>query len=218
MPQLVRDGLIVAGGDDGSPRLGFIKLPPGCRSLRYRGTLAQTGWFGRVGSVVSIVRVMEFQAKRCRLVLAWRVADPAAGYANEALKEAVFPSEFPPEADWWDRLAPVRVSWSRSWATLAVRPGRTVRVIIDGLGLYRLTAHQSVGLYETILNRHWYPGFVIIGNRAVDEWLSLFDDPILCNRALDRLANASYQIVIEGTSYRERLSTHRALLSNQGGD
>ena len=45
----------------------------------------------------------------------------------------------------------------------------------------------------------------------MDEWLSLFDDPILGNSALDRLANASYQIVIEGTSYRERLSPHRAL-------
>ena len=53
---------------------------------------------------------------------------------------------------------------------------------------------------------------------AVEEWLSLFDDPILGNSALDRLANASYQIVIEGTSYRERLSPHRALLNNQGGD
>ena len=31
--------------------------------------------------------------------------------------------------------------------------------------------------------------------RAVDEWLSLFDDPILGNSALDRLANASYPIV-----------------------
>jgi len=37
----------------------------------------------------------------------------------------------------------------------------------------------------------------------------LFDDPILGNSALDRLANASYQIIIEGTSYRERLSPHR---------
>ena len=34
----------------------------------------------------------------------------------------------------------------------------------------------------------------------------------------DWLANASYQTVIEGTSYRERLSPHRALLNrNQGG-
>jgi hypothetical protein len=43
----------------------------------------------------------------------------------------------------------------------------------------------------------------------VDEWLGLFDDPILGNSALDRLANASYQIVVEGSSYRERLSPHR---------
>ena len=54
--------------------------------------------------------------------------------------------------------------------------------------------------------------------RAVDEWLSLFDDPILGNSTLDRLANASYQIVIEGASYRERLSPHRALLGTKGGD
>ena len=49
----------------------------------------------------------------------------------------------------------------------------------------------------------------------MDEWLSLFDDPILGNSALDRLANASYQIVIEGTSYRERLSPHHVLLGTK---
>ena len=43
------------------------------------------------------------------------------------------------------------------------------------------------------------------------------DDPILGNSALDRLTNASYQIVTEGTSYRERLSPHRALLGAHGG-
>jgi hypothetical protein len=41
-----------------------------------------------------------------------------------------------------------------------------------------------------------------------EEWLGLFEDPILGNSALDRLANASYQIVIEGASYRERRSPH----------
>ncbi|MFQ5996645.1 MAG: ATP-binding protein [Dehalococcoidales bacterium] len=57
--------------------------------------------------------------------------------------------------------------------------------------------------------RHRQSGFVITSNRAVDERLGLFDDPILGNSALDRLANASYPVVIEGTSYRERLSPHR---------
>ena len=72
-------------------------------------------------------------------------------------------------------------------------------------------------LYELILNRHRASSFVITSNRAVDEWLSLFDDPILGSSALDRLANASYQIVMKGISYRERLSPHRVLLG-KGGD
>ena len=41
--------------------------------------------------------------------------------------------------------------------------------------------------------------------------MSLYDYPILGNSALDHHANASYQIVIEGASYRERLSSHRKL-------
>jgi len=82
-------------------------------------------------------------------------------------------------------------------------------LILDDLGLQRLTAPQSADLCEFILGRHRKSSFVITSNRAVEEWLGLFNDPILGNSALDRLANASYQIVIEGTSYRERLSPHR---------
>jgi DNA replication protein DnaC len=82
-------------------------------------------------------------------------------------------------------------------------------LILDDLGLHRFNAQQSADLYEIIIGRHRRASFVITSNRAVEEWLSLFDDPILANSALDRLANASYQIVVEGSSYRERLSPHR---------
>ena len=97
-------------------------------------------------------------------------------------------------------------------------------LILDDLGLHRLTGQQSVDLYQLIVSKHRASSFVITSNRAIEEWLSLFSDPILGNSALDRLANASYQIVIEGTSYRERLSPHRALLGEEattlskGGD
>ena len=47
----------------------------------------------------------------------------------------------------------------------------------------------------------------------MEEWLALFSDPALGNSALDRLANASYQIVIEGKSYRRKLSPHARLLA-----
>ena len=51
--------------------------------------------------------------------------------------------------------------------------------------------------------------------RAVEEWFSVFDDPIRVNSALDRLANASYKIVIEGSCYRQKLSPHRKLLGHK---
>ncbi|MDE2938286.1 MAG: IS21-like element helper ATPase IstB, partial [Chloroflexota bacterium] len=79
-------------------------------------------------------------------------------------------------------------------------------LILDDLGLHRLTAQQSSDLYQLIVGKHRASSFIVTSNRAIDEWLSLFNDPILGNSALDRLANTSYQIVIEGQSYRERLS------------
>ena len=89
-------------------------------------------------------------------------------------------------------------------------------LILDDPGLHRLTSQQSADLYELILNRHRASSFVITSNWVVDEWLSLFDDSILGNSALDRLANASYQIIIEASSYRERLSPHRKLRGLEG--
>ena len=91
-------------------------------------------------------------------------------------------------------------------------------LILDDLGLHKLTAQQSADLYELITGRHRVSSFVITSNRAVEEWLSLFDDPILGNSALDRLANASFQIVLEGAIYRVKLSPHRKLLGGKGGD
>ena len=46
--------------------------------------------------------------------------------------------------------------------------------------------------------------------------MDLFEYSILGNSALDRLANASYQIVIEGASYREQLSPHLVVLGVKG--
>ena len=91
------------------------------------------------------------------------------------------------------------------------------RFTVLGDTAQRLGLHRGIRSWRE-LNRA--SSFVITSNRAVDEWLGLFEDPILGNSALDWLANASYQITIEGQSYRERLSPHRALLGagREGGD
>ena len=53
-------------------------------------------------------------------------------------------------------------------------------LILDDLGLHRLTPQQSADLYEQILNRHRASSFVITSNWAVD--VSLFDDPATAAR------------------------------------
>ena len=77
-------------------------------------------------------------------------------------------------------------------------------LLIDDFGLKRLTPQQSSDLYEIIIERHKRSSTIITSNRAVDEWIPLFDDPLLAQSALDRLAHNAHQITIEGESYRSR--------------
>jgi DNA replication protein DnaC len=77
-------------------------------------------------------------------------------------------------------------------------------LIVDDFGLRRLTAEQSNDLYEVILERHRRSSTILTSNRDIEEWIPLFDDPILAQSALDRLAHNAYQVAIEGESYREQ--------------
>ena len=86
-------------------------------------------------------------------------------------------------------------------------------LIVDDFGLCPLTAQQSSDLYDVLVERHRRTATVITSNRAVEEWVALFDDPILANSALDRFAHRAHQIVMEGPSLRAR----RTLRPSQGG-
>jgi DNA replication protein DnaC len=77
-------------------------------------------------------------------------------------------------------------------------------LIVDDFGLRRLTAEQSSDLYEVILERHRRASTIMTSNRAIEEWIPLFDDPILAQSALDRLAHNAHQVTLEGDSYRKR--------------
>lgn len=83
----------------------------------------------------------------------------------------------------------------RSWLTPDL-------LILDDFGLHKLTAQQSSDFYDVLVERHGRASTIITSNRAVDEWVALFDDPILANSALDRFAHRAHQIVMEGPSLR----------------
>jgi DNA replication protein DnaC len=75
-------------------------------------------------------------------------------------------------------------------------------VILDDFGLRKLTAQQSSDFYDVLVERDRRAATAITSNRAVEEWVALFDDPILANSALDRFAHRAHQIVMEGPSLR----------------
>ena len=79
-------------------------------------------------------------------------------------------------------------------------------LIVDDFGLRRFDAVQSSDVYEVIIERHRKASTIFTSNRDVAEWIPLFDDPILAQSALDRLAHNAHQIVIDGDSYRKRRS------------
>ena len=83
-------------------------------------------------------------------------------------------------------------------------------LIIDDFGLQKLTEQQAGDFYEVVIERYGRASTVITSNRDVQEWMALFDDPIMANSALDRLAHNAHQLVIEGESYRRQKTPHMA--------
>jgi DNA replication protein DnaC len=83
-------------------------------------------------------------------------------------------------------------------------------VIVDDFGLRKLTAQQSSDFYDVLVERHTRAATLVTSNRAVDEWVALFDDPILANSALDRFAHRAHQIVMDGPSLRATTAPSQA--------
>ncbi len=64
---------------------------------------------------------------------------------------------------------------------------------------------ESRDIYEILTERHRSGSIVVTSNRDPDEWLATFADPVRAQSAIDRFTSNSYDLVIEGESYRGRL-------------
>ena len=71
---------------------------------------------------------------------------------------------------------------------------------------------QSRDFYEIISERYGRASTIITSNRDITEWVQLFDDSILANSALDRLAHNAHQMIIDGESYRKTKGTSRTAM------
>jgi DNA replication protein DnaC len=51
--------------------------------------------------------------------------------------------------------------------------------------------------------RYQQKSMMLTSNRAMEDWLGIFPDPVMANAVMDRLAHNAHQIVIQGESYRK---------------
>jgi DNA replication protein DnaC len=78
-------------------------------------------------------------------------------------------------------------------------------LIIDDFALDAMDALESRDAYEIFTERHRSGSLIVTSNRGPDEWLATFADPVRAQSAIDRFTSNSYDLVIDGESYRSRL-------------
>ena len=78
-------------------------------------------------------------------------------------------------------------------------------LIVDDFCLDAMDAQESRDTYEILTERHRAGSMIVTSNRGPDEWLATFADPVRAQSAIDRFTSNSYDLVIDGESYRRRL-------------
>lgn len=78
-------------------------------------------------------------------------------------------------------------------------------IIIDDFGLDALDSTESRDAHEILTERYRAGSMIVTSNRGPDEWIATFADPVRAQSAIDRFTSNSYDLIIEGDSYRSRL-------------
>lgn len=84
---------------------------------------------------------------------------------------------------------------------------RLIRVdllILDDFALQAMDHVETADFYELIVERHQKTSTIVTSNRDPSEWIGLMSEPLLAQSGVDRLVATSYELVVEGESYRRR--------------
>src|SRR5262250_91276 len=79
-------------------------------------------------------------------------------------------------------------------------------VVVDDFALKKLSSQATSDFYDLLIERHTRSSTIITSDRSVEEWMAVFDEPMLGQSALDRFCHCAHQFVIEGESYRKHMA------------
>jgi len=90
-------------------------------------------------------------------------------------------------------------------------------LIVDDFALKKLSSQATSDFYDLLIERHTRSSTILTSDRSVEEWMAVFDDPMLGQSALDRFCHRAHQFVIEGESYRKRTAPGSKTTPKTGG-
>lgn len=74
--------------------------------------------------------------------------------------------------------------------------------ILDDWGVVTLGKDASEEIFDLLDRRKHVASMILTSNRAVEEWPTVFPDPILSAAAIDRIFDRAEVLVFQGMSYR----------------
>jgi len=77
-------------------------------------------------------------------------------------------------------------------------------IVIDDFAFKKIDQKSAEFLYAIVDARYRQKSIILTSNRAMNDWASIFPDPIMANALMDRLAHNAYQIIIKGESFRKK--------------
>lgn len=90
-------------------------------------------------------------------------------------------------------------------------------LVVDDFALKKLSSQATSDFYDLLIERHTRSSTILTSDRGVDEWMAVFDDPMLGQSALDRFCHRAHQFVIDGESYRKRTAPGAKNSPKSGG-
>lgn len=77
-------------------------------------------------------------------------------------------------------------------------------LIIDDFAFKKIDQKSAEYFYALVDARYGHKSIILTSNRAMNDWASIFPDPVMANAIMDRLAHNAHQIIIKGESYRKK--------------
>lgn len=86
---------------------------------------------------------------------------------------------------------------------------------IDDFAFKKISQQSSEYLYSIVDRRNQTKSIIITSNRVIEDWESIFPDPVIANAILDRLAHNAHQFIMKGESYRKKMSQNLKSLDSE---